>query len=60
MSGGEREIFPFISPLPTPLSIAGYLALGWLVAGFGYVAWLWRAHPDRVQATERIFVEGGR
>ena len=57
--GIGEGIFPFISPLPSPLNIAGYIALGWFVAGLAWVAWLWTAHRDRVQATERIFVESG-
>ncbi|MDO9407364.1 APC family permease [Patulibacter sp.] len=50
-------IFKFVSPLPHPLEIAGYLTLGWVVAGVVYTAYQWRVHPDRVRATEHVFVD---
>jgi amino acid transporter len=55
--GVGSGIFSFISPLAYPLNVAGYIALGWLVAGLGYAAFCWRRFPDRVRATEVVFVE---
>jgi hypothetical protein len=50
-------IFSFITPLAYPLNVAGYIALGWLIAGVVYAIYFWRRHPDRVRATERVFIE---
>jgi amino acid transporter len=55
--GVGSSIFSFITPLAYPLDVAGYIALGWLMAGAIYAAYHWRNHPDRVYATERVFIE---
>lgn len=56
--GVGASIFPFISPLPSPFSIAGYLSFAWLVLGIAFAAWVWVAHPDRARATETVFMDG--
>jgi hypothetical protein len=50
-------VFSFISPLPHPLNTAAWIALGWLVLGVAYAAWVWVRHPERARATEHIFVD---
>jgi hypothetical protein len=44
-------------PLSYPLDVAGYIALGWVILGIIYAAYFWRRHPERVHATEKIFLE---
>ncbi len=58
--GVGNGIFSFISPLPHPFNIAGFIALGWLILGLVYTAYMWRVHPDRARETERIFLEEPR
>lgn len=55
--GVGSSVFKFISPLPHPYDIAAWISVAWLVIGVVYAAWQWRAHPDRVQATEHVFVD---
>lgn len=56
--GVGSAIFPFISPLPFPLNIAGYISLAWLILGIVFAAWVWKVHPERARATEKVFVDG--
>ena len=51
------SIFTFITPLSYPLDVAGYITLGWVIAGVIYAIYFWRNHPDRVRQTEHIFVD---
>ena len=55
--GVGSGVFRFISPLPHPYDYAAWISVAWLVVGIAFAAWQWRAHPDRVRATERVFVE---
>ncbi len=55
--GIGSSIFSFITPLAYPLDLAGYIALGWLLAGVVYAVYIWTKHPDRAHATEAIFIK---
>jgi amino acid transporter len=55
--GVGSGIFEFISPLPYPLDVAGFIAFGWLIAGIVFASYQWSRHPDRARATERVFVD---
>lgn len=57
--GVGTSVFPFISPLPSPFNVGGYIALGWLVLGICFAGWVWRTHPERARATETVFIDGG-
>lgn len=50
-------IFSFITPLAYPLDVAGWIAVGWLIVGIVYAAYFWVKHPDRVRATEAVFIK---
>lgn len=55
--GVGASVFPFISPLPAPFDVAGWIALGWLVLGIVFAAWIWTTHPERARATEAVFID---
>ncbi|MBS1884568.1 MAG: APC family permease [Actinobacteria bacterium] len=55
--GVGSSIFSFISPLPNPLNIAGFITLGWFIAGLVFTAYIWFNHPDRALATEQVFID---
>jgi hypothetical protein len=42
---------------PWPLNIIPYIDLGWLLVGFGTLAWLWRNRRESVIATQMIVIE---
>jgi amino acid transporter len=54
--GVGGSIFSFITPLSSPFDTAGYMALGWLILGMIYAAYVWIRHPDRARESERIFI----
>ncbi len=55
--GVGGSIFSLITPLAYPLDVAAYIALGWLIMAIIYAAYFWRRYPERVHATEKIFLE---
>lgn len=55
--GVGSSVFSFITPLPHPLDIAGYISLAWLVLGVLYATWIWRVYPDWARQTEHVFVD---
>jgi amino acid transporter len=57
LSAAGIKVFKFVSPLPWPLSSAG-IAIGvWTLIGLIYLAYLYRAHPQRLQDTKKVFLE---
>jgi amino acid transporter len=52
-------VFKFVSQLPKPLSYVGPVLGGWLVLGIIYMIYLYRRHPERIEATKRVFTEEG-
>jgi amino acid transporter len=50
-------VFKFVSPLPAPISYAKVAVAIWMVAGIGYLVYLYRNHPQRLEETKAVFIE---
>lgn len=48
-------VFSFVSPLTSPLNLAGPIVTAWFVIGVLWVVYLMVRHPERVRATAHIF-----
>jgi amino acid transporter len=47
--GYGGSLFSFVSPLPSPLNMAGVIVIVWLALGVVYVVAMARSHPERVE-----------
>jgi amino acid transporter len=56
--GVGRSLFSFISPLTYPADLTGIVVAIWTVIGLAYLVFLWRRHPERITATDQVFIEG--
>jgi amino acid transporter len=57
LAAGGIPVFSFISKLSYPSSLAGPIDGIWVLIGVGYLLYLYRAHPDRIAQTGRIFYD---
>lgn len=52
--GYGGSLFSFISPLPSPLNLAGPIVVIWLVIGFVYTFYMARRHPERIRLNATV------
>ena len=50
-------VFKFVAPLAYPISLAGPVVGIWMVLGVIYLVYLNARHKDRIEQTERIFLD---
>lgn len=57
ITGAGIRAFSFVAPLTYPLNLAGPIVGAWYLIGIGLLIWLWKRHPERLQATAEVFVD---
>ena len=56
-SGAGIPVFSFITPLPAPLSYMGPAMGVWMILGVGYMIYLYRRYPERVEEVGTVHLD---
>jgi hypothetical protein len=53
--GIGKQFLSFVSPLPYPISLAGPIIAVWFAIGAGYLIYLYRQAPSRLDGMKQVF-----